>query len=79
MANVFLFQVWTNIFMGETNTGFPRDCPGFDLLGEIGVKKAAGMVLLSGKSGFILFRKHSEDQHRITVVQTILGKNKLEH
>lgn len=68
MANVFRFQVWTNIFVGETNTGFPHDCSGFDLLGETGVKKAAGMVLLSGKSGFILFRKHSEDQHRITVV-----------
>lgn len=80
MANVFRFQVWTNIFVGETNTGFPHDCSGFDLLGETGVKKAAGMVLLLGNQGLYC----SENIQKISIglllsVQTILGKNELEH
>lgn len=80
MANVFHFQVWAIIFVGETNTGFPHDCSGFDLLGETGVKKAAGMVLLLGNQGLYC----SENIQKISIglllsVQTILGKNELEH
>lgn len=46
MADVFHFQVWMDVFMRESNIGFFQGCPRFDLLGETGSKKAAGIVLV---------------------------------
>lgn len=55
LVNVFHFHMWTYIFMRETNIGFFQDCLGFDLLGETGIKKPPGIVLVSKKLEYVWF------------------------